>query len=381
MKKLLFYNSYDIFLNRANYNKRTMIPGGDNFSSFFHVFNANITVFDRTNTISVPLNVKLLPHLAMPEMVTFDKSWSDICDDRAKEVMNMALSTNRKLAVMYSGGVDSTLILCALLKNIPLDVLKKNVVVLLSDQSIRENANFYYNHVIKHFECVATYRFPYFLGNDDYLFISGENADQLFGSQLVGYFTVNRNFSDVFKDVNELEGPLIDWMRRNFKTKTSSLAETNMSENLLNLMKKFKDTSPIKLDTFYKLFWWINFSTKWQSVYVRILPFANNPKGIKMEENYTTFYHTPEFQLWSMNNADSLIGETADTSKYVAKEYIIDYTGDSEYFKKPKIGSLSRAFLHKDIYTYIDEDMNFVKDYPTEEYYNYGNDFERMIVK
>ena len=81
--------------------------------------------------------------------------------------------------------------------------------------------------------------------------------------------------------------------------------------------------------------------------------------------------------------ADALFIATSMTSyaKYVAKEYICEYTKDFSYMNKPKVESLFRAFRQKDIYTYIDEDMNFIKDYPTEEYYNYGNDFERMIVK
>ena len=372
---IIFYNSHDIFIKHANREKLKEIPGGEMFSLYFKVFSQNITAVDRTNTITTPLDVSVLPHLQMPQFESFTSTFEEICDNRAQELMFHAKKTGRKLAVMYSGGIDSTLILCALLKNCTEEDLKSTVVVLLSNASIRENPNFFYNHVIKKFNCVSSFRYTHFLGNDNYVFVSGENGDQLFGSQVVSAFTQDRPFADVFKNINNMEGELINWMyKTTFKFNEPQYTKQHI-EQLFFIFKKIVDAAPVKLDTVYKFFWWINFTTKWHSVYVRPLPFSKNLNTIKFEENYTTFYCTKEFQLWAMNNHDSFIKDTPDTAKYVSKDYIFKYNKDLEYLKKPKIGSLWRMFRQKNIPFTLDQNLKANYNYPDNTMYNYSNDF------
>lgn len=363
MNQLIFYNSFDIFVDTKNKDKLSLIPGGNNFSHFFHIFSKNITFVDRTHTITSPLNCKILPHLQMPAYEEYSKHYYDICDERAIQLYNQAVESGKKLVVMYSGGIDSTLILCALLKNINEKELKENTIVLLSDLSIQENLNFYYDHVVKKFNCVPSYKFPYYIGNDKFLFTSGENADQLFGSQATGAYTMDKDYDIVFEPLEKTESTIIDWM-------TDRCGDKVNGEKIYFTLKKITDAAPVKIDNAFKYFWWLNFTTKWQSVYVRMLPFSKNKHTLKLEENYTTFYHTKNFQLWALNN----ICEKSNP-KQVAKEYIFDYNGDLDYLNKPKIGSLSSLFKNKSTSTYIDCEMNYNNDYPNESFYNYNNDF------
>jgi hypothetical protein len=377
MSNLIFYNSYDIFNNANNLEKLKQIPGGTNFSSYFKVFSQNITAIDRTGVIKIPLKCEILPHLMMPEMVKFDKSFADIMDDRAKELMEKAILDNKKIAVMYSGGVDSTALLIAFFKNFSAQVVRNKIVVLLSDHSIRENPSFFYDHIIKKVDCVSVYRFPYFLGNDDFLFMSGENADQLFGSQVIGGFTVDKPFNSVFNSVDSMRGHIIDWFRvrlRRDKPYYDQLPK-NYEEHIFELFNKSAKAAPIPIDNVYKFFWWINFTTKWQSVYMRILTYSQNKDTLRPEENYTTFYGTKDFQLWSLNNSNSFIKDTSESSKWIAKDYIYDYNKDLKYLSKPKIGSLSFIIRQKNMSMMIDKDINFIETFPSEEYYNYENDF------
>jgi hypothetical protein len=370
MSSLIFYNSYNIFNDSTNKDKLKSVPGGEAFSSYFQLFSKNISAIDRTGTINIPLKTEILDFLKMPEYRKYDKSFDEICDDKARELLNRL--GNRKLAVMYSGGVDSTLILCSLIKNATKEELKR-VVVLLSNESIGENPNFYYNYIIKNFECVSSYRFPYFLGDDNYLFVSGENADQLFGSQVNDSFTKENPYTDLFKTMNEAEGQIMDYF--NIKLDASN---KKYAEPMMLIFKKMVDAAPIELNNVYKFFWWINFVTKWQSVYVRILPYSMNKTTLKLEENYTTFYCSEDFQLWSMNNTDKF-SEIDSAGKRIPKQYIVDVNGDKEYLNKPKFGSLAHLVKRKEFVYTMDSDMKFGKEYPTEEYYNYGNDFEKMM--
>lgn len=374
MSSLIFYNSYDIFDNPHNKQKLSNIPGGEAFSSYFQIFSQNITCVDRTNTIKIPLNVKVPDYLKMPEYQKFDKSFEEICDERAKFLLQFAEWKNRKIAVMYSGGVDSTLILCSFLKNATEKQLK-NILVLMSDESIRENRNFYYDYVSKHFDCISTYRFPYFLGHDDYLLLSGENADQLFGSQVNDLLTKKMPYSNLFLPFEQMEGKVLDYFAERLKIEGNE----KYAEGMLTLFKKIVDAAPIELNNVYRFFWWINFTTKWQSVYTRILPHTIKRDTLQLEENYTTFFRTDEFQLWALNNTDVFSLDVDNCGKKIAKQYIYEVNGDPSYLKKPKVGSLAHIVKRKEVIYTIDENLKFSNDYPTEEYYNHNNDFIEMM--
>jgi len=376
MSNIIFYNSYNIFVNKGNKDKLEQVPGGKLFTTYFHIFSQNITAIDRTDAVSMPLKTTILPHMAMPEFVKYDKSFEEICDDRAKYLLNKAKQDNRKIAVMYSGGVDSTLILVSLLKNAKKEELK-DITVLLSDSSIKENPSFYYDYIINNFNCVSSYRFPYYLGDDNYFMVSGENADQLFGSQVNDHYTRNNPYSDLFQPIENVKDKIIYWFQQRIKDDYN----VKYAEDVFGLFEKIVAKAPIPLDNAYKFFWWINFATKWQSVYVRILPYSVNKNTIKLEENYTTFYHPKEFQLWAMNNTDSFVLDKPGTSKYVAKQIICDFTKDYSYMKKPKLGSLALIVKQKGMVYTLNDKMEFSNDYPGEEYYNYGNDFEKIMNK
>jgi hypothetical protein len=364
---LIYYNSYDIFLN-PKYDP-SIIPGGNRFADYFKIFSANITANDRSNTIKFPLKTAVLSQFKLPEYVTQTLSFADLCDERALFLMKEAKDMGRKLAIMYSGGIDSTTVLCSMLKNCSTKDIKENVVVLLSHHSIYENEQFYYDHVIKNFNCVSSFRFPHFLGNDRFIFLSGENADQLFGSQVVDNFTELYPFTDLLKSVDDNRDKMVYLfsLRLNGDIQSANL--------FFNKLKMICDSAPVPIDTTYKMLWWINFITKCQSVYTRMLPYSQNRESLKLEENYTTFFCTKEFQLWSMNNSDNLIGMDAKSSKYVAKQYIVSYNGDTSYYSKPKIGSLTNLVTKKQIPMWIDENLNYSYEYPDPSLYNYDNDF------
>lgn len=367
MSGLIFYNSYEIFLNKDNQHLLNEMPGGKAFSDYFRISSFNISAFDRTETLIYPLKTHKLPISVMPELRPVD-DFNSICDARARFLMQKAKNDGRKIAVMYSGGVDSTSVLCSLLRNCSDEDIKNNVIVLLSQESVWENPSFYYDHVIKRFNCISSYRFPYFLGRDDYFFISGENADQLFGSQLMGTYTTLFPIEDLLKEPEAVSGHVIDWLSHRTNDKVSA-------EKWFYAFKKLGDNAPINIDTAYKMFWWINFTSKWQSVYVRMLSFCRNRSTLKLEENYTSFFSSQDFQLWALNNADNLFTHEKLPYKYMLKKYIIEFTKDESYMTKPKIGSLTNVVRQKVAPLSIDVDMGYNYEYPTKDMYNHDNYF------
>ena len=220
---------------------------------------------------------------------------------------------------------------------------------------------------------MSSYRFPYILGNDDYLFLSGENADQLFGSQVNAWFTLNNSIESLFNPIVDMEENLLEFFCDRLRPESRKYAKP-----LFDLFCNSVSKAPIELNSVYRFFWWINFTMKWQNVYARVFPYAINTQGIKPEENFTTFFSDKEFQLWSMNNLDKFAGDITSYGKMVPKQYILDVNGDKSYLKKPKVGSLTHLVKRKEMVYTIDMDMKSNNCYPTEDLYIYDNDFEKM---
>ncbi len=364
---VLHYNSWEMFLNPANKHKLEQIPGGENYSKFFPLFGGNFCMSDRTNNIITPMKTEIFDFCRMPTYTKEYKECFVCCDERAVQLMEFAKNTNRKIAVMYSGGIDSTLVLSAFFKNCSEADVKKHLVALVNHTSISENPRFFLDHIIKNIECIPSYKYGDIAGNDSYMLISGEQADQLFTVAFATNFGQETKLSYLNDTIEQRLDETLAFIGRR-------VGESN-AQHVLNTLREVTNKAPIDVSAIKDFWWWISFTLMWQANYLRILPFIKNIKGIKFEENYTTFFNTNDFQLWAMNNRDFDIGSNLNY-KIVFRDYIYDYNKDLEYRNgKRKNGSLSSAIKRKVPYTWIDNEHNGYYDFPTIEYYNNQNSF------
>lgn len=364
MNEIVFYDSTQLLHDQHEFNI-SVIPGIDLFKDSFEITNRFLSFVDRTKTIRTPVKTKVLDIMLLPE-VSASKEFAEICDQRALSLMHSVIESGRKLAIMYSGGVDSTTIVCALLKNFTEKELKEHVIILLSNESVYENRDFYYR-IINTFNCLPSNHFTQFLNNDNFYFVLGEHCDQLFGSKYSHAFSsIMGNVDLLFDDINP---EVVSLFFRKFSGNPSEYT----SNKLTDIFLKVAHNSPIKIDTHYKFFWWINFTCKWQSVYLRSISFLSDTKNVKLEENYTTFFSSPDFQNWSMNNCH-LLGDPSKPYKWVAKEYIFDVMKDKEYMNKRKIGSFAFRYSGKPTSMFLD--VNFT---PSNKFdinlFDFKNDF------
>lgn len=361
MNSAIFYNSTSVFCSAADSEQRKQVPGAELFSCLFNLFGDGISIIDRSRAITNPINCHVLPFLEIPKLATA-KEFNDICDERATRL----LRTSRNIAVMYSGGIDSTLVLASLLKNATKDELDK-ITVLLSEHSIEENPKFYNSHILPNFKCVSSYNFSRYLGNDQYLLISGEHGDQLYGSAVTAHFVNLYGYDALYGACNE--SALVGFIQSRLPVQKKRHAERIYRE-----LKKVVDAAPVPIETVYQFFWWLNFATKWQDVYVRILPYAQDLSKVKLQENYTTFFSTDEFQIWSMNHYKKY-GTENGIAKYDSKKYIIDISKDLDFMSKPKKGSLCNLMIKKRHQYLLDKNLNAVYSYPDYSFTNHNNDF------
>src|SRR6266487_1681100 len=107
------------------------------FQGFQLIYGEGVAPIDRTGVIKFPVRTKSL--FPLPQMRVMDKTYEQLCDERAREV----LGYNGPLHVFWSGGIDSTCLLVSLLKARGGD----RITVLMNRDSIAEYPYFYHTHI------------------------------------------------------------------------------------------------------------------------------------------------------------------------------------------------------------------------------------------
>lgn len=369
-KPIIWYNSVDIFNpSGSHYEKFRGRPGFQTFSHLFSYFALNVSLADRTNSIKLPVDIQILDQCALPQFKPQTLSYDDICQQRARDLLDLARNQGKRLIVMYSGGIDSTLVLVSLLKVATKQELRDHVTVLLSEISQRENPEFYKNYVSRYFLRESSYLIHAYLGNPNYIIVTGEGNDQLFGSLVAQKIALDRGQSVILDAPNHSELIIsLNYVTNNSKT----------SEKIVDIFDRVITQAPMEIPTLFHYFWWLNFVLKWQSVYTRLFCLTSEKyrSSIQPEVNYFSFFQTPQFQLWSMTNTDKMIQESWLSYKYHCKEIIYAFNGDAHYLKhKAKWGSLARVMFTRNLPKAVTQDMIFLnQDYP-ENIWNDDNDF------
>ncbi len=344
-------------------------PGMRRYSLFFKLYGNWTIPVDRTGTITMPVkDISLFP---IPKFRTFSNTFEELCDKRALQVLADAEKLSTTMYVLYSGGIDSTCLLVSLLKHATPEQ-KKNIVVLLSHESIAENHRFYDEHIRGKLRVDSSISFTERIGEDCYL-ISAEHNDMVMGSEKIGKMMTQYGPESIHRPYNH------DTVAGLFSTVLAG--DTDMAHFYVNLFERIRDVAPVPIETNMDFLWWSNFVVKWQSCFHYILLFTPTRNVHKVTQEYLdkrfiSFYNTDEFQLWSMNNSDKRIRDTWKSYKWVCKDIIYDYNKDAEYRdNKTKKGSLLPLIGFNPPHHFIDENMRFTNDLTSEEYLERNNDF------
>lgn len=342
--------------------------GMQKFATFYRVFQSSVVVIDRTGTIKTPIRTKSV--FPIPTLRTMTSTFEDLCNERARFLLRHAEGIGAPLYVLYSGGIDSTLVLVSLLKNATPEQ-KKTIVVLLSNSSIVENQNFYRDHIHGKLQVQSSGMFWHLLGTAPVI-VGGEHNDQLFGSDRLG-------------DLIRMFGPSVihaPYSRDTFFSYLNvSLSDAALANFWLDTFERLKEASPVPIVTNADFLWWINFSLKWQSVFFRTLSYVSERHVHEISEDYIKtryfqFYGTDDFQLWSLTNPDKKIKDTWNTYKWPCKDIIYDYNKDAEYRDtKTKHGSLFALMKQRDSYNFITDELRMYRELNPALYHEPENDF------
>ncbi len=341
-----------------------------NFSRVFSPYDDWCIPVDRTGLITTPIrSLSLFP---VPTYRPFTKSYDEICGDRGREILNNADSMGVQIYALYSGGIDSTCMLVSLL-NQATPAQRKRIVVLLSQDSIRENPRFYEEYIKGQLQVGSSVLFTNLIGANDIL-LSAEHNDLVMGNANVGSL-ISRYGSAVVHELYNRD-LLVDFFGARLN------GDQKKAEFCFEMFQKLAQSAPVPITTNFDFLWWYNFATKWQACFSYMLLFTspkNAPNVTKdyLDTRFISFYNTDEFQLWAMNNLDKRIKDTWRSYKWVLKDIIYDFTKDQEYRDyKTKVRSLpivlQQQYQH---YKFIDENIQFRNDLTPEDVLVPKNDF------
>ena len=259
----------------------------------------------------------------LPEIPKEPVDYHKACDDKANAILKECVDKDLELRVSWSGGIDSTNGLAALLKFYD-DYPTVEMKICLNQKSIDEYP-WFYDTLIEPNPRIEVYRGEVMTADGvgenealglnmardsgkDYVVVTGELGDQIFGAKiLVPDIKENGVNGITTKDYNEVFSP-------------------DMCKFIKPLVDEMPEDWPRDCGN---VMHWMNFILKWQWCQLRMFVMYPVPYL-----KYRHFFDDDTIQQWSLQNDMQVKMPNYDLKRYkeVAKRYIADFTGDEEYF-------------------------------------------------
>lgn len=265
----------------------------------------------------------------------FSLSFSDITDQRAAEIEQLHESSGLPILISWSGGIDSTCVVAAMLKICKPSTIK-NVTIRLNNFGFSENPNFFRNIILPNFSYTEVVRNKFV--NEDCIFITGEPADQLWIHASI--VELLHQFPEQSKN-NVHTNP--DTLLRFLELKT----DPSHARWFYNFVLKSSIRSPVPVVTYEDFYWWMNYNFYYCSgsvkAYLLDYQLHNSERYSVFKKTCMPWYTHTNYQQWSLhNNSNGVkLGNSISTYKEPAKKYIFEIDNNHHYYHyKSKVGGI-----------------------------------------
>lgn len=275
----------------------------------------------------------------LPENLTTTKSYSQIADETAQSF------AGQNPVVAWSGGIDSTLVVAAFIKN------NIDFRVTVSAKAEKESKEVY-DYILEHCDTIHISEASD-LSEIDGVIVTGDANDQLFppihqtfipNSVPFKYLVLEEDFLAAGAEEYDSavdEKYLFHNVRSYFVDRHMEYfrCERSRSEQLYDAYLEPKiEKFPIKVEHFYQLKWFYRFIFKFHLTSNNRFATRNNcdPDKVKV------FFNTEDFQRWAATNLDNNFATDAQhyhTNKMPAKQYSYDVFGLESILTKTKYPS------------------------------------------
>lgn len=298
---------------------------------------------DRTRTFTDCGFANLIIEDEIPTVVVDPGNFCTIVDVTATNIINQATIHNKPIAVMYSGGLDSTCVTAALLKN------GANITIVGSQASIDENPTFFSDVLLSNesVKCEIGNPLMFLLNHrNDYTFVTGEC-----GAHLMGTINWTKYGGRELDNIDAIEADhLAAGIFRNPEP------FFNIPQETRTLLLKVLDKSPRSFKSNYDAQWWAIFALKWQFVTYR------NQLWIgELCPSLINFFMNDRFQMWALYNDASVKCPDYQWRNYKMpiRDYIYSYYPNRQAsYDLPKRASMERT------YKQLELRGRFVLNYP-----------------
>ena len=266
-------------------------------------FNIAGDYVDRCNNIKFAWNYYNPTPWKIPKYESLN--FEETMEFRVRELLS---EDSEHYNILYSGGIDSTAVLIAFLKNAEKDKFS----ICYSDQSIDEYPDLFQ-----------------WLKNNNYSLVNLENLEihKLSGKIITGF-----SADTVWTLIN----PYIlekNYLKQHWKTVLQLEGADNA---LIEFTEKYYSLSGKDSQTFADLINFCGLNSFWYHGPVAALAFDKN---LRIDQ-VTAFYYSPEFESWCYYNSVKNIPNNYTSYKQEAKDYICKFTGHEDYRKyKTKVAS------------------------------------------
>jgi hypothetical protein len=282
----------------------------------------------------------------MPEYdPDFNLTWSEITDQRALEIEKLILDRDCRLVVLWSGGIDSTCVLTAILRNFKPANLSQ-VTVACTIDSIIEHPVFYTKHIVPNFITTDSNKFiNNELAGSDCMVIDGFGADQLIMS--MGLELTIRHSELLTLNWKKNPDRLIEYLIQSIQTESSTNSE-KVAKWYYELTQESIDSLNVPIETYFDFLWWNDFNYCGPGLHSWFYCYRHLGMSWEQYSNKCPrWFRTDEYQLWAMKNV-GLQGRhvhTLGSFKRHSKQYIYEYDHDEYYYRyKIKMNSTGRNY-------------------------------------
>jgi len=345
MKRLIYAAS--------DYNVQGMDP---NYNKFRQLQTSGILL---PNGFPFPRNYSTEDHKAfypIKEPQQTPISYAEATEARAAEIIKHVETNDLPIVVMWSGGIDSTTIMTAIMKNFSPSLMKR-LVVRMNNASYVENPTFFRNVINKN-SIAYTQERKYDYNNAT--IIHGDPADALWLPARTLNFNAEHPGAHNY--------PLTKDIGRDITLRhVAGVADAEYAEWLFNYITAEASASGYPLNTISDFFWWIIFNYNYSSICLRHLgEVVGSSSNINLEnytKNFVLWYNTKEYQSWSWQAQviGSKFYKNIRSYKMEAKQYIYAYDKNPWYRDyKTKVQSHYTTSTESSILSAVYEDGEIV---------------------
>lgn len=287
----------------------------------------NGLVVDRSGTIKDTNFPNVVIESFIPTSITNPGDFSQISDKEAANILKQSIETNLPIAVMYSGGLDSTNVVCAFLKQ------NIKITVIGSQASIDENPTFYNNVLVNNSNVTLIIGNPLRFAKEhlnEYLLVTGECGANIMGPIFYAFKSYSSDMTE--QQWNDCAKVL------STPDLLSNVADEQMKKKFLLVL----DRSPKTFKTNYDAQWWVRYCLIWQ--------FTANRMQMYFGEYHSTlinFFKSKNFENWALYNDSDVKcpNFNRDYYKMPMRDYIYNFCHDKKAsYDMPKRPSIERTY-------------------------------------